>query len=168
MIAFQLRCESQRSEYVEVRLYPSIRLMRRAIRRHDLSWGQRRLAPDPYRHCEGLTRTETVLDFKQGRNRARVLPRLGWVFLAETHAGSGHVSHEMTHVALYFARRARLRIRQILPAPDSHWRPDHFVSEDAERFCYVVGRLTAGFYDELYRRRIVTRIRRNRDGKSRV
>lgn len=116
--------------YVGVRVYQNVAAMRRAL----AAWCS---ALDVADGAAGVTVQAQLWATKRGQFDQRS-PEHATVFLTKDHLDMQTVTHELGHAALIFARDDRLRLVR------AHGGP---ADRDEESFCYVLGRLAEGFWE---------------------
>jgi len=79
--------------------------------------------------------TQTYVVYRERNACKRTLPVCGEILLCKGYLTPGIVAHEVTHAALGWAARRRVQVDRPLNVGT--------VSENEERFCYVVGHMTA-------------------------
>ena len=121
MRRFRVYCEN-RSLYVEVRAYDSLKAMRRDLKKREgIGFSD---AYGAFCSCD-------VVSFKSGK--ARKKPIVGTIYILKS-VGVGVLTHECTHAALRWAERIGLGEF----ASTSGWS-----CHSEERFCWVVGNLAS-------------------------
>jgi hypothetical protein len=110
-----------------------------------LTYARRRENPSrPGRFCKAMVSTWTRLTFVSGRERTQ--PELGEMLFAKRWLGSEVLSHESTHAALGWARRAGVN-------PGANDLPRR---GDEERFCYALGQTIRQLVNGLHAKRLLT------------
>jgi len=137
VIGFRVRPDPDRPEYYEIRVYPTLKAMRAALRRKDRRLGRSGTGWDRTAGC--------CVAFTRQRMAGRrwiSLPQLGIVYLCRPRLGAGAVAHELAHAAVNWARRRGISGRAV-------WGGVRNDLESAanERFAAAVGELNRQFWN---------------------
>ena len=133
-IIFTVRCKDGPGPYYRVYIFEDVDSMRAWGNTHDI---QKRKGY--FKGCEAHVQAMTAMRLRKGHWRK--LLYIGWVAFHKGNIGSGIVSHEMTHAALYFMGRWKRRLRM----SDANRRFD-------ECLAWTQGWLVKQFWDKYYKR----------------